>query len=499
MLNPILSWTTLTAEEVDRLAWEVICSWHQAAGFTSTEMLRHGIDYSHLLRCFLLDKVSRAIRKQLYPEQAQFEEQLLAQLPPRRSSLSPAERIKRPLRRILAFQDSWRLRKNTLPMLFTPYRNSRLKATMLALSQSQSMLVATPYLRVREYDAGYPVRLPHQDASKREIVYAKHLHQGVITGLRGLGVELSSQDAALLKLQILQQVESMRQVESDLNFLRPQAILVFSDNHYPIQGYVHMARRMGIPAIMLQHGLDCEHYCLDEAYASVIAVWGEARQRRYQRESIYQPTRIQVTGNPEFDHLRLPDRMTVNGQNWLWVTRPHRPEKCYSPSRQPQEGLEILAAIASALKRSPHARLVIKPHPYDYADLYQEYINQQQLSDRAEISTASVQSLLPQASLVISEDSTAGLEAMFWGKLLIHAHFAACKPTLPFAAYGAALPAYSAELLQSALEHAPFLTAIERDRMLEGQRHFATDYAGLCDGQAHERMLALISEVMFFG
>ena len=47
---------------------------------------------------------------------------------------------------------------------------------------------------------------------------------------------------------------------------------------------------------MLQHGLDGEHRCLDEAYASAIAVWGPNRQSRYRRASRRQPDSLVVTG-----------------------------------------------------------------------------------------------------------------------------------------------------------------------------------------------------------
>ena len=491
------------SEALDRRAWEAICNWHQAAGIA---VMREGLDHGHLTRCFLWDKVSRAIRQQVDPEGFQLEAALLAQSQSALERSRPAtskqlskkwllEGLKRPVRPLYTLRDRvrLRLRRRDRPILFAPQRHLRLKASLLALSQLPDLMVVVPHDRSPDYSVGHPTRLPWAAEQEVDIDYAAELHQSVIQGLRSLKIDLLPQDGKLLNAQILSQLRVIRSVEAELQFVRPQALLMFSDNHHPMQAYVHVAKRMGIPTVLLQHGLDCEHYCLDEAYASAIAAWGEARRKRYQHQSVYQPDQLWVTGNPEFDHLRSPEALDLSGNYWLWVTRPHRPEKCFSPSRSPQEGLDILAALASALKRSPTERLLIKPHPADYADRYQAFVAEQGLGDRIEIVQSSVQSLLAGATCVISEDSTAGLEAMLFGKVVIHAHFAASKPTLPFVQFGAALPGYSVELLEDSLEKAGHLTAIEQDTLLQGQRQFIQDYAGTCDGQAHQRVLSQIS------
>ena len=490
------------SEALDRRAWEAICNWHQAIDLP---VVREGLDHGHLTRCFLWDKVSRAIRQQVDPEGFQFEAALLAQSQSGLERSRPAtskqlsekwlsEGLKRPIRPLYTLRDRIRLRLHTRdrPILFAPHRHLRLKASLLSLSQLSDLVVVVPHDRSPDYAVGHSTRLPWAAEQEADLDYAAALHQSVIQGLRSLQIALLPQDQQRLGTQILDQLLLIRRVEAELNFVRPQALLMFADNHHPMQAYVQVAKRMGIPTVLLQHGLDCEHYCLDEAYASAIAVWGEARRNRYQHQSVYQPDHLWVTGNPEFDHLRLPEALDLSGDYWLWVTRPHRPEKCFSPSRSPQEGLDILAALAKALKRSPTARLLIKPHPADYADRYQAFITEQGLGDRIEMVQSNVQSLLVGASCVISEDSTAGLEALFFGKVVIHAHFAASKPTLPFVQFGA-LPGYSAELLEDSLERAAHLTSIEQDTLLQAQRQFIQDYAGNCDGQAHQRVFSRIA------
>ncbi len=47
-------------QEVDALAWEAICSWPALAG---GDFVFDDIDFGHLTRRFLWDKVSRAVRR----------------------------------------------------------------------------------------------------------------------------------------------------------------------------------------------------------------------------------------------------------------------------------------------------------------------------------------------------------------------------------------------------------------------------------------------------
>jgi hypothetical protein len=252
---------------------------------------------------------------------------------------------------------------------------------------------------------------------------------------------------------------------------------------------------MGIPVIMLQHGLDCENYYLDEAYASHVAVWGAERELRYRANSQFQPI-IAVTGNPEFDQFSFPKCIDVTGSYWLWATRPHASDRCSTPSRFPDEGLKILNVLIEALERSPDTHLIIKPHPYDYRNHYEKVIFEKGLQKRITLADSPLHDLINGANLVISEDSTAGMEVMFWGKLLVHAHFAESNPTMPFVKYGAALPGFSKEQLLASITQISSLDYAEAQKFLSGQVSFLKDFAGLCDGRSAARFVDFVSDVL---
>jgi UDP-N-acetylglucosamine 2-epimerase len=494
-LNQNNSW-----QELDAFAWKAICSWHL---YTDINVIHNSLNFSELTRYFLWDKVPRAIRKQVDPESFSFEQKLLDKSlannsifrPP--SKLNLLELLKRPARSIYGWSRLAQLkahsRLQSLPILYVPVSLARINSTIESLVKSQSMIVATPYPQFHECAGVYQIRTPRMTAGHVDIKYAQRLHIEILRGLGAQGIQLLDHDASLLQNQIIQQMHHIKQVEFDLAAVKPHAILVYADNHHPLQEYVLVSRREGIPSIMIQHGLDCDQYCYNEAYADRIAVWGESRLERYQKDSVWQPSQIVVTGNPQYDHLRFPKKLNIDGNYWLWATRPHSPEKCYLPSRNPHEAIDILEALLLALQKSPLSRLIIKPHKSDNPEIYQEYLANRNFGEQVMIVSSNIQLLMLEASVVISEDSTVGLEAMIFGKVVIHIHFAKSQPVMPFVKYGAALPAYSAKMLQDSLAQAGCLTKTEQEDIFQKQHNFLCDYVGLLDGHAHKNFSLFVS------
>jgi glycosyltransferase involved in cell wall biosynthesis len=487
----VTAWQTLSGDALNHYAWQAICKWPQAARF---DPIYQGLDFSELTRIFLCDKVARAMRYQLDIEQFWVEANLLIKGPtdlamPMRQHLS---RTLYPwVDRVRALK--WRSQQHSL--IYLPAVFGRWGPTFKHLRDSSHITMALPSLQSRECIAtGYSrwgLRLSSEDKQ-----FAQDLHAGITIGLACQDIELLPQDILQLRNQINQQLQYIKVVEADLSRLKPKALFTYADNHFPVQEAVLIARREGIPSIMLQHGLDCEQYYLEQAYASSIAVWGEARAHRYRTKSVYQPERIAVTGNPAYDDLCLPLQFNPQGDYWLWVTRPHTPEKCFSPARFPQEGLDLLIALLEALQHVPQARLVIKPHPADYASQYQDLLSQHHLGDRVTVSQTPVLKLLSKASVVISEDSTAGLEAMFFGKPLIHAHFCEATPTLNFVEKETALPGFSPEMLVDSLKNISSLTVSKQKNFLAAQRDFLKEHLGPCDGHSGERLAEFVLQTL---
>ena len=501
LFNKDVPLISLTSEELDRFAWEAICSWPSKAGMN---VIHEGLDYSEMTKWFLWDKVGKAIRKEVDPESFADEINHFSMRSAKKDLLHQSNNAVRSSTSNLAgliTQIGTRIRTGLLhfcrnkKVVYVPKAIPHIESAAAALTKRRSVHVFTRPTDLAGFSDAYklpnPFKLPPPN-----LEFSDNLFNGILRGLRSFGIELLDEDAKHLHHQILNQSRELKLIEYQIKRLRPDAIFVHSDNHTPVLDAVLIGRREGIPSIMLQHGLDCERYYLDEAYASDIAVWGKDRKDRYNSESKWKPHSIEVVGCPDFDHFRLPEHIDTSGSYWLWVTRPHISERCYAPSRRPEEGLEIFKSLLEALSLMPNERLIIKPHPFDYWGIYSDYIASSNVADRVELSSSNIHDLIPKASVVISEDSTAGLEAMFYGKVVLHAHFAETKPTMRFLEYGAALPGYSTEMILDSLKQIQHLSQGDKRKILQGQQAFLTNHAGPCDGQSTSRFCSFISDVI---
>ncbi len=493
-------------EAIDRQAWEALGRWPRHARF---DPVREGLDYGELTRWFLWDKVGRAVRHAVDPEAFALEVRELGWEEPPRGILAQLPGVLPAWQRLgrVKYEAKLALRRRKLryaygqhllgrpsdkprPVLFLPVPTERLLNTARALLDYGDMELYSPETAYEIEDVvrvPYPKGLPKPDAA-----FAMRLYAAILEGLARQGVHLLEPDAETLKEEIAKQQIQLLAARAYLDEVKPDVMLLAADNHPTHQHYVLLGRLQGIPSIMLQHGLDCEHRFLDNAYATAIAVWGPDRKERYERDSETQPERIAVTGNPQYDQFGLPEAMNPGGDYWLWVTRPHASVKCYSPSRSPREAVDILEALLDALEGSSDKRLLIKPHPRDAIPLLEEILAARGLGERAQIVDAPPLELIPHASVVISEDSTAGMEAMFLGKPLVHAHFAPTPPTMAFVGYDAALPGFDAAQLARSIASAEQLDSADQAHMLDGQRRFLQDHAGPCDGRAAQRVREFI-------
>lgn len=309
---------------------------------------------------------------------------------------------------------------------------------------------------------------------------------------------LTDEECLFLKQNHLQIQIDYRSTVSILERLRPSAIVVHADNHPPHQSYVLAAQELNIPAIMMQHGLDCEAYTLDEAYADHLMLWGEDRMKRYREKSINQDFQVTIIGSPEHEQVEVRVDEKIDRNEWLWVTRPHSSDKCYTVNRWPDEGCRILCAIVEVLKSHPDASLVIKPHPYEKTGQYDEVIQELPVSVRSRISIShnAIESAVSAAGIVFTEDSSAGLDAMLQSKLLINVHFCDDLPAVPYAEKGAALYAGDAAELKAAIDCVMCYTEHDVQMMANAQHKLIKSLIGEQDGLAVFRAIKLLSDYL---
>lgn len=495
----------ITCDDIDLLAWKSI----KMLSGSYSGLFYNGYDLGELSRWFLWSKVGRALRAVSDSESFAFEETLISHkerykgdkpfVVASRINEQPQDlykKLKRILyKKLLVHSIGKYNRRKQGPMVYIPYPSKRLEKMVSILNTIGIHTMINTPVNWPGYSKAEVIAPPSAN-TRRDSDTAEQIHAVISKGLERQDIQMLNYDSSLLLDELRQQISLLHVAEREIEIYSPDAVIVHGDNHSPYQEYVAAARKIGIPSITFQHGLDCERYYLDDAFASAIAVWSELRSSQYQQNSQRQPELIKVTGNPGFDHITsLPTRMQTAGKYWLWATRPHASFLCYSPSRKPKEGIDILNALMNSLENNPKARLVIKPHPNDYTSLYRDKIMLSSISDRIIVSDEDLDSLIRDAQVVISEDSTAGLEAMLAGKILIHSHFSKFPPVLPWVNFGAALPGFTAIDLDESLSRFQYLSTLELETMLEGQKLFISRYAGPLDGKGTKRLTSFYETV----
>jgi hypothetical protein len=435
--------------ELDERAYDIVCNWYKTIEFNP---IHKSIDYSQIIRFYLWDKVGRALRIRNnidYNEVDVYKEDnnvaTLYYLP----TISNGK-----YRKALFKKDK---------IIYSPFIAPDFLIS--DINQKKGYRIVSNIINngIDKQSILKPVKINYKDD------WHLVLYNAVINSLNQLNIDLIEEDMRLLKEQIEGTCLITNLAESELKKYKPDAIYLYSDNHPPFINYCLVSKKLGIPTFTYQHGLDCEHYFLDDCYADYVAVWSNKRKQDYIERSSFKPKSFEVVGKIGSSDIIKNHKLT-QGKSILFVTRPHRPDKCYSPSRNHLEGLHILEAILEFMLKMVDVTLVIKPHPSDYVADYKTLLEERGMINRVLISDKKVMTLASKASVVITEDSTAGVEALQYDLPCVNAHLAKSEPVIPFVKYKSAFPGNSKEEIVDSLHKAFNLSLKERNNIKINQQ-----------------------------
>ena len=488
--------------ELDRHCWGLVCGWAERS---TVGVARDGLDYAELLRKRLMPRVASALREGLErPPWLTAELESLAARPRRGSGVSESQsagrstRLRQLITAATRLARSYRYRTPPRSCLFLANVLERWDRTLFSLGRRYRFVITgrSPLRALKNHPwvtkADVRARLHDGDES-----FAASVIDELGRILLREGVALSEDDLTLLRSDLVDIILIRRIAEAEFEAVRPSGILMATDNCPPNLVYVLLARSRGIPTLMMQHGLDCDLYVYDQAVASHHALWGEARRTRYGNQSPSWNPVTCITGNPEWDTLKANSTMLdPHRGDWGWLTRPHALSHCYVPSRHPAEGLAIFETLLDCLDRHPERRLVVRAHPADHPELYAERAVTRGMADRVELHRGDLSKFFDRVSVIITEDSTAGLDAFLRGRVVVHAHYAMSPPVVPFVEYGAALPGFSPAELSKSLDRCTRLSLAEKAALGAGVGEFISDHAGPGDGAAGARWAAFVRDVV---
>lgn len=264
-----------------------------------------------------------------------------------------------------------------------------------------------------------------------------------------------------------------------------------------------------IPTLVVQHGAPCICSGYIPVSAVKIAVYGEFSKRWFLQNKV-EPEKIVVTGPPRFDAYKAnKDRNTGQGDYILFIP-PISSKKVVNRILDPKDDEFLFYCIVNAAIKLPAIKFIVKLRPEDLmGKTLQKIIYQNKLKNISLLYNADNKKLLESCSLLITDISTMGIEALYFDKPVIqlllsfkqHAkisdyccrkHIMSDKEWIPLARYGAAVGVYRENdllpVIRSILE-----TRQARDKLALGREKFLRDYCCYEEESAGTKVISLIN------
>ena len=286
-------------------------------------------------------------------------------------------------------------------------------------------------------------------------------------------------------MEIAEYSLEMERIIEDTNPRLVIALDEFSETGLPL---AFLARRSGIPLLILQHGFFGEgSFIYGPSLATKKAVWGPAIKRMLLKRR-FTESQLVVTGCPKFDDM--PKKASRNPPKRLYDELGLSPgERIVTLATQPNEYMPEVARMVFDALSGTKERLLLKLHPREMDSTFYSRTARDYGIDPVITRTADLYDVIGMSSAVMVMFSTVGLEVLMMGKPLIIINKTGRPLETPIAESGAPVVRNS-DGLSKALRlvgEKSFMQTFEKKR-----KSFVRDQAYKMDGKATERVLKLI-------
>ncbi len=309
---------------------------------------------------------------------------------------------------------------------------------------------------------------------------------------------------------VVKQIEMAKEVVSEQD---PDLIVVTSEYGFFERALVVAGKLKGIPTLAIQHGnigplhegyiypkgSISANGSIETPYCPVpdkTAVYGPYYYHLLTSKSSYPSSSVAITGQPRYDALTVVDRFADRekfcsklqldpNRNIVLVATQNLP----TPKAQ-----TFLRRILRALKTFPDLQIILKPHPKENEERYNEivksgYVNVTVLSRKADTFEA-----LYNCDLLIAGFSTVITEATILGKPSVTVHIGGKEDPTPYYR-DVTLRVYEEEDLVSTIRKGLY-DEKTRGKLKKAGKDFVHEHVYRPDGKATERVVALIEEMM---
>lgn len=197
--------------------------------------------------------------------------------------------------------------------------------------------------------------------------------------------------------------------------------------------------------------------------------------------------RFDLIGQTKFDRAHIMTGLGVSGNKGIVVLATQPLGALWTEN----EREEFVEAVVSAMSEFPEKQLVIKLHPGERIEEYQETLDRIENGKALICQNIDLYQLLHACDLLMTAHSTVALEAMILNKPVITINLTGKPDLMPYAQSGAALGVYRKEDLTPAINKALHDPEVRRS-LEKSRKKFISEHAYKLDGQASKRVAELI-------
>jgi len=268
--------------------------------------------------------------------------------------------------------------------------------------------------------------------------------------------------------------------------------------------FTEIGSSFGINTLTVQEGL-YETLSFHHMFNSKrIALQGEEVKNDFRRNGV-EEERLVVTGAPLYDFIKDGVRIRKEGNNVkyleehgidlkkgliVFASQPHD-KKLYKI----EEKRRILTGLRRAMANFPDCMLIVKLHPYESYEELGDSLERNGDGNIVVVRDINIFDLIDVCDLLITKWSTCALEAILLGKPVVTINLGGTPDPFPYAANHVALDVYKEEDILPALRRVLY-DRNTKEMLKESRPKFIKKYAYRLDGNATDRILSLIQEMM---
>lgn len=326
------------------------------------------------------------------------------------------------------------------------------------------------------------------DEFETNALWGKYKNNFIAT-LSEISTDINHLNSAKLDNKLLSRIakQTIREIIALDNFYLkycPKLVFMGSDSHKLARITSLLGKTRKFKTLVIQHGAPILPHAYVPLFADWIAIWSEGIRDWFIRNGV-STDKLVVTGNPRYDKFELQIESDQNNKNnnkkIILLTNPLGADI----------NRTILSLLLPALD-SAKLDFVIKPHPSEPAINYDFYFNELNNVNCTIEKNKTIEQLINKNDIVITVNSTAGIEALMLGGIIHIVNIAGVPNSIPYFEFDIANDIFTSDDATIKIGN----SIINSDGYSNKVAVFLKWYAGELDGNSSKRICNFIKEVL---